>query len=240
MEEAKVVIISGASRGIGRALALNCARLGWNVVVNYRANDRQAEETIGEINALGGRSISIKADVSRSDDVEALIGGSISHFGRIDAVINNAGVGAIVRLEDLTGSSFETTLRINLVSAFLVSQAAIPHMKQRGGRLIFMSSGAARSGGRISAAYAASKAGLEGLMHYYAANLLGHRITANAIAPSLIESDMVNEMTLPPLDQLPLGRLGQPDEIWPAVRMILETEYLTGQTVHINAGRYMS
>ncbi|GAP96889.1 3-oxoacyl-[acyl-carrier protein] reductase [Leptolyngbya sp. NIES-2104] len=113
-------------------------------------------------------------------------------------------------------------------------------VKSIDGRLIYMSSIAARTGGMVSAAYAASKAGIEGLMHYYATFLLPYRITANAIAPALIASDIVNEMKLPPPDELPLGRVGRPEEIWSTVRMILETEYLTGQTIHINAGRYMT
>ena len=121
-----------------------------------------------------------------------------------------------------------------------MSQAVIPHMSARGGRLIFMSSLAARTGGLVSAAYAASKAGLEGLMHYYATALLPRRITANAVAPALIGSDMVSALTLPPPDQLPLERFGRADEVWPVVRAILETEYLTGQTIHLNAGRYMT
>ena len=128
----------------------------------------------------------------------------------------------------------------NLLSAFYVSQAAIPHLRTKGGRLIFLSSGAARSGGKISAAYAASKAGMEGLMRYYAAYLREQRITANAIAPSLIDTAMVEQMNLGPTSELPLGRLGRVDEIWPIVRMIVETEYLTGQTIHVNAGRYMT
>jgi 3-oxoacyl-[acyl-carrier protein] reductase len=156
-------------------------------------------------------------------------------------VINNAGVGQIRDLKAIDTAHFEQTLRTNLTSAFMVSQAVIPHMtKQGGGRLIFMSSLAARTGGLVSAAYAASKAGAEGLMHYYATYLLPYKITANAIAPALIGSDIVREMDLPPPDKLPLGRLGQPEELWPAVRMIFETEYVTGQTIHINAGRYMT
>ena len=140
----------------------------------------------------------------------------------------------------LDEAAFTRTLRANLVSAFLVSQAAVPHMRARGGRLVFLSSGAARTGGGISAAYAASKAGIEGLMHAYATALRPYRITANAIAPALVESDMVRGMALPPPEQMPMGRLGRAEEIWPAVRMIIETEYLTGQTIHVDAGRYMT
>ena len=240
VNETKVALITGSSRGIGRQLALDCSRYGLSVVVNYVGSEAAAQEIVDQVTHSGSKAIAVRADVSVPGDVETLIGRTLEHFGRLDCVINNAGVGNTTALEKLDAAQFETTLRVNLLSASLVSQAAIPHMKARGGRLIFMSSIAARTGGGISAAYAASKAGLEGLMHYYATYLLADRITSNAIAPALIASDMVKAMKLPSLEALPLGRLGQPAEIWPAVRMILETEYMTGQTIHINAGRYMT
>jgi len=240
LPDSKVMLITGASRGIGKQVALDGAREGIAVVVNYVASEAGARGVVDEIEKAGGRAIAVKADVSVSDDVDRLVETTMKHFGRIDCVVNNAGVGNVVALDKLDATQFEKTLRVNLLSAFLVSQAAIPHMKPSGGRLIFMSSGAARTGGIISAAYAASKAGLEGLMHYYASYLLPHRITANAIAPALIESDMTKNVKLPPPERLPLGRIGRPQEIWPTVRMIMETEYLTGQTIHLDAGRYMT
>jgi 3-oxoacyl-[acyl-carrier protein] reductase len=241
MEAAKVVLITGSSRGIGRQLALDCARNGLAVAVNYVANAAAAQEVMDQIEASGGDALLVRADVGIGAEVTAMVTAVMQRFGRIDCVINNAGVGRIADLQAIDEAHFEQTLRTNLISAFLVSQAAIPHMvSQGGGRLIFMSSLAARTGGLVSAAYAASKAGAEGLMHYYATYLLRHRITANAIAPALIASDIVGEMDLPPPDKLPLGRLGRPEELWPAVRMLLETEYITGQTIQINAGRYMT
>jgi 3-oxoacyl-[acyl-carrier protein] reductase len=240
VSEAKVALITGSSRGIGRQLALDCARYGLSVVVNYVRSEAAAEEVADQVTHSGGRAIAVQADASVPGDVETLIGRTLEQFGRLDCVINNAGIGNTTTLEKLDAAQFEATVKVNLLSAFLVSQAAVPHMKAQGGRLIFMSSLAARTGGGISAAYAASKAGIEGLMHYYATYLLADRITANAIAPALIASDMVKAMKLPSVEGFPLGRLGQPDEIWPAVRMILETEYMTGQTIHINAGRYRS
>jgi len=241
MEAAKVVLITGASRGIGRQLALDCSRNGMSVAVNYVANTAAAQQVVDQIEAMGGQVHSIQADVGVGAEVNAMVAAVMQRFGRIDCVINNAGVGRITDLDAIDEVHFEQTLRTNLISAFLVSQATVPHMiTQGGGRLIFMSSLAARTGGLVSAAYAASKAGAEGLMHYYATYLLRHGITANAISPALIASDIVQEMDLPPPDKLPLGRLGRPDEVWPAVRMILETEYMTGQTIQINAGRYMT
>lgn len=240
MADTKVVLVTGASRGIGRALALGAARDGHDVVVNYLGSADSAESLCHEIVRFGGRAVAVQADVSQADPVSRLIAAAVDAFGHLDCVLNNAGVGEVIPLEVLDETTFMRTLRVNLLSAFLVSQAAVPHMKARGGRLVFLSSGAARTGGGISAAYAASKAGMEGLMHAYATALRPHRITANAVAPSLIDSDMARSMNLPPPEQLPMGRLGRAEEIWPAVRMIIETEYLTGQTIHVDAGRYMT
>ncbi len=235
-----VVIITGASRGIGRRLALDCARYGMAVAVNYRSDETATAAVVEEIQAAGGRACAVRADVSDEYHARRLVDACVDQFGRLDCVINNAGAALVRTLDELDGATFQQTLNANLLSAFHVSQAAIPHLRQKGGRLIFMSSGAARIGGRVSAAYAASKAGMEGLMRYYALYLRDDRITANAIAPLLIETDMLAGMELPPPSDLPLGRPGRPDEVWPAVRMIIETEYLTGQTIHLNAGRYMT
>jgi 3-oxoacyl-[acyl-carrier protein] reductase len=240
MSEPRVILITGASRGIGRALAIAAASEGHSVVINYRAAAGQAEALAQELGREQGRAIAVQADVRVATDVDRLIGATIDRFGRLDCVVNNAGIGETIAIDALDEATFSQTLHANLTSAFLVSQAAWPRMTKHGGRLVFLSSGASRTGGRLSAAYAASKGGVESLMHYYATYLRPHRITANAIAPSLIETDMAQAMTLPPPNELPLGRLGRPDEIWPALRMILETEYLTGQTIHIDAGRYMT
>lgn len=236
----QVTLITGASRGIGRQVAVDCAREGHPVVINFARSHDVAEEVVASIVNAGGQAIAVQGDVSVEADARGLISAAVDQYGRLDCVINNAGVGEKIPLESLTSDAFDQVLKLNLLSAFMVSQAAIPRMMKNGGRLIFMSSGAARTGGIISAAYAASKAGMEGLMHYYATYLREHRITANAIAPSLIATDMINRAAHQSDKSLPLGRFGRPDEIWPAVRMIMETEYLTGQTIHIDAGRYMT
>jgi 3-oxoacyl-[acyl-carrier protein] reductase len=235
-----VVLVTGASRGIGRALAAAAAREGHDVVVNYFQNAARANALVSELAHGPSRAIAIQADVSVADEATRLIETTVERLGRVDCVVNNAGAGAVIPLEALDEATFVRTLHVNLISAFLVSQAAWPHMKANGGRLVFLSSGAARTGGGLSAAYAASKAGVEGLMHYYATTLRPYRITANAIAPALVESDLMNLMSPPITTDLPLGRFGQAEEIWPALRMIIETEYLTGQTIHIDAGRYMT
>jgi 3-oxoacyl-[acyl-carrier protein] reductase len=238
MGEPQVILITGASRGIGRALAVAASREGHHLAINYRRCAGQAEALAKELGCVSGQAIALQADVCIAKDVDRLISATIEHFGRLDCVVNNAGIGERIAIDALNETAFSRTLHANLTSAFLVSQAAWPHMTKRGGRLVFLSSGAARTGGGISAAYAASKGGLESLMHYYATYLRPHRITANAIAPAFIETDMA--LVLPVQNELPLGRLGRPDEIWPALRMILETEYLTGQTIHVDAGRYMT
>ena len=240
MVEPRVILITGASRGIGRALAVAASSDGHHVAINHRSGAGDAEALAADLGQGPGQAIAIQADVTIAGAADRLIRSTVEHFGRLDCVVNNAGVGAVIALDHLDEATFSRTLHANLTSAFLVSQAAWPEMKERGGRLVFLSSGAARTGGRLSAAYAASKGGLESLMRYYATHLLRHRITSNAIAPSLVESDMVQAMTLPSSDALPLGRLGRPEELWPALRMIIETEYLTGQTIHVNAGRHMT
>jgi 3-oxoacyl-[acyl-carrier protein] reductase len=233
---AKVILITGAARGIGAALANAAAAEGHYVVANYRFESDEVAQWISGLKD----GVGIRADVSIAEDAQRLIDQTLAHFGRIDCVINNAGIGEVCPIDRLDLAFFQKTLHANLTSAFLVSQAAWPHMKRDGGRLIFMSSAAARTGGGLSAAYAASKGGVEGLMHAYASALRPHRITANAIAPALIESRMANAIDAGPAENLPLGRMGRAEELWPATRMIIETEYLTGQTIHVDAGRYMT
>ncbi|MCD1265596.1 SDR family NAD(P)-dependent oxidoreductase [Shinella sumterensis] len=233
---AKVILITGAGRGIGAALAVTAAAEGHYVAANYRSESAEVDQLVSRLKD----GIGIRADVGIAEDVQRLIEETLAHFGRIDCVINNAGIGEVCPIDRLDLALFQKTLHANLTSAFLVSQAAWPHMTRNGGRLIFMSSTAARIGGGLSAAYAASKGGVESLMHAYATALRPHRITANAIAPALIESRMASAIDAGPTENLPLGRMGRPEELWPATRMIMETEYLTGQTIHVDAGRYMA
>lgn len=241
-DASQVILITGAGRGIGRALAETASAAGHRVALNYRSagGAAEAQGLAARLTADGGEVCALQADVTVAAEAEQLVAGAVARFGRLDAVVNNAGVGERIAIEALDEAAFTRTLHANLTSAFLVSQAAWPRMRAGGGRLIFLSSGAARTGGGLSAAYAASKAGIEGLMHAYATALRPYGITANAIAPTLVESALSQEIEQPRVENMPMGRLGRPDEMWPAVRMILETEYLTGQTVHIDGGRYMT
>lgn len=240
MTDSKKILVTGAARGLGRALAVAAAGEGHHVAINYRSDRAGAEALAAELSRGPGKAIALQADVTDAAAVRQLVDCAVEQLGGLDCVVNNAGIGTVIGLDALDEATFSGILHANVTSAFLVSQAAWPHMLAQGGRLVFLSSGAARSGGRLSAAYAASKAGVEGLMHYYAAYLRPHRITANAIAPAMVQSDMVQAMAPADLRALPFGRLGRPEELWPALRMVLETEYLTGQTIHVDGGRYMT
>jgi 3-oxoacyl-[acyl-carrier protein] reductase len=194
------------------------SRDGHHVVINYRATADQAQALAKELGRGTAQAVALQADVCIAKDVDRLIGGTIGHFGRLDCVVNNAGIGGRIALDALDEAAFSRTIHANLTSAFLVSQAAWTHMTKRGGRLVFLSSGAARTGGGLSAAYAASKGGIESLMHYYASYLRPYRITANAIAPAFIETDMAQALALPPPANSRLAvwgsrmRFGQPSE----------------------------
>jgi 3-oxoacyl-[acyl-carrier protein] reductase len=241
LDRPKPAIVTGGSRGLGRAAALALADLGCPVTVNYLRNEAAAQAVVDEISAKAGRAIAVKADVSREDDVRELLDRARGAFGPAAILINNAGIGPVRDMSELAVADFDQVISANLRSAFLVTQAALPDMlTTKWGRLVFMSSLAARVGGVISAPYAASKAGAEGLMHYYATHLLKHGITSNAIAPAFIETDMFNGVNIPPKEQLPLGRMGRAEEVGMVVQTLVLCEFMTGQTIHLNGGRYQT
>ena len=217
----QVVLITGGARGIGKVLAERCAAAGHSVAINYLSSEAAARELVDRITQAGLMADAFAADVGRAEGASDLVRQTIERFGRIDVLVNNAGIGQIRKQPDADEAHFDETIRVNVKSAFLMTQAVVPQMmERRSGRLVFFSSLAARTGGVVSPAYAASKAALEGLMHYYATYLLPYHITSNAIAPALVESDMTRQMQLPPAAQLPLGRLGRSEEMWPALEMI--------------------
>ena len=232
----RVALVTGGSRGIGAAIALALADAGCAVAVNYRERAEDAEAVVAKIKAMGGRAIAVAADVSQGTAVEAMVERVAAELGPIDILVNNAGVAIVRGVDDLTEAEFDLTIAVNLKSAFLCTQAVLPAMRSRKwGRIVNITSGAARGAGAIGVHYNASKAGMEGLTRGYAARLVKEGITVNSVAPSLIETDMMRGRT-DLARNIPLGRLGQPEEVAQAVVMVLGNDYMTGQTIVLNGG----
>ena len=232
----RVALVTGASRGIGAAVAMALAEAGAAVAVNYRERAGEADAVVAEIKRKGGRAIAISADVSQAAAVAKMIEQVTSALGGIDILVNNAGMAIVRGIDDLTEADFDQTIAVNLKSAFLCTQAAVPSMRaKRWGRIVNISSGAARGAGAIGVHYNASKAGMEGLTRGYAARLVKEGITVNSVAPSLIETDMMRGRS-DLARNIPLGRLGQPNEVAQAVLMVLGNDYMTGQTIVLNGG----
>lgn len=239
--EDRVALVTGASRGIGHAAALALSEAGAKVAVNYYTSEEAALDLVKQITGRGGVAIAVKADVSRQSEVSQMVEKVTQELGRVDVLVNNAGINPSSPLDQLTEDDWNRVIATNLSSAFLVSQAVLPGMReQRWGRIIMLSSIAAQTGGVIGPHYAASKAGMIGLAHSYAALLAKEGITANAIAPALIETDMIrgNKRVKPEL--LPVGRFGLVSEVTDAIVLLATNGYISGQTLNINGGWYMS
>jgi 3-oxoacyl-[acyl-carrier protein] reductase len=237
----RVALVTGASRGIGRAIAVALAAAGADVAVNYRKEKSAAEGVCAEIHKLGRRAIAVQADVSFSEQAEQLVSSVERDLGPVEILVNNAGVTQVKTFSELTETDWDEILRINLKSAFLVTNRVLPGMRQRRwGRIIYLSSVAAQTGGVIGPHYAASKAGLIGLMHSYASLLAKEGITVNAIAPALIATDMVTSNPNASPERLPVGFFGAPEEIARAAVLLAESDFMTGQTISVNGGWYMT
>ncbi len=235
-----VALVTGGARGIGRAVALALAESGADVAVNYRERARDADAVVEAVRKLGRRAVAVQADVSDSAAVARLVGTVEAELGGIDMLVNNAGVAIRRGLEDLTEADFDRTIAINLKSAFLCTQAVLPGMRaRRWGRIVNISSGAARGAGVVGVHYNASKAGMEGLTRGYAARLVKEGITVNAVAPSLIATEMTVSAS-EAAAKVPLGRLGTPEEVAQAVLMVIGNPYMTGQTVQVNGGMHFN
>jgi 3-oxoacyl-[acyl-carrier protein] reductase len=232
----RIALVTGGSRGIGAAIALALAETGAAVAVNYRERAADAEAVVAGIKNRGGRAIATAADVSQSAAVAKMVEHIASALGPIDILVNNAGIAIVRSIDDLTESDFDATIAVNLKSTFLCTKAVLPLMRaKKWGRIVNISSGAARGAGAIGPHYNASKAGMEGLTRGYAARLVKEGITVNAVAPSLIETDMMRGRA-DLAQRIPLGRMGQPHEVAQAVLMALGNEYMTGQTIALNGG----
>ncbi|MBS0223054.1 MAG: 3-oxoacyl-ACP reductase FabG [Proteobacteria bacterium] len=233
----RVALVTGGSRGIGRAVAISLAEAGAAIAVNFREKAAEAQTVVDRIRKAGRRAIAIRADVSKAAEVATMVATVRGELGPVDVLVNNAGIGLIRNVDELTEEIFDQTIAVNLKSAFLCIQAVVPEMRARKwGRIINISSGAARGAGGIGPHYNASKAGLEGLTRGYAARLVKDGITVNAVAPSLIETDMVRSgLALSP-SRIPLGRFGTPEECAQVVLMLMGNAYMTGQTVGLSGG----
>lgn len=237
----KIALVTGSSRGLGKEIALQLALKGAIVIINYNRNKEAADEVVEQIQARGGKAWAFQADVSNEKEVEKLFQEIHEKAGTVDILVNNAGINPTIPLEQITLNDFQQTLNVNLTSAFMVTQRVISAMKNKKyGRIINITSIAAQTGGVIGPHYAASKAGMIGLTHSYSKLLSGSGITVNAIAPALIETDMITENPniIPSL--IPIGRFGQPDEVASVVILLAENGYITGQTFNVNGGWYMS
>lgn len=237
----KIALVTGASRGIGRAIAVALGKAGADVAVNFLTHEAEAKEVCSKIEAAGRRALAVKADVSILSEVSRVIEVARAQLGEISVLVNNAGISRSQPLEEITEQDWDQTLTTNLRSMFLMTQAVLPAMrKRRWGRIINLSSVAAQLGGVIGPHYAASKAGCLGLTHSYAALLAKEGITVNAIAPALIETEMVASNPRARSDIIPIGRFGEVEEVAEVALLLARNGYITGQTVNINGGWYMS
>lgn len=242
----KVALVTGASRGIGQAAAIDLAKAGADVVVNFIGNEAVAQETVEKIEALGRKAIKIKADVGNAEDVQAMVDEAVAAFGHIDILVNNAGItrdGLLIRMKD---SDWDDVLNINLKGVYLVTKAVAKLMvKQRAGSIINMTSVSGVTGNVGQANYAAAKAGVIGFTKTCAKELAARGITVNAIAPGFIETAMTD--VLPEkikegiAGTIPFGRMGQPEEIANVVTFLASdfASYITGQVLNVDGGMVM-
>ena len=242
----KVALVTGASRGIGQATAIELAKAGADVVVNFIGNEAVAQETVEKIEALGRKAIKIKANVGDADDVQAMVDEAIATFGHIDILVNNAGItrdGLLIRMKD---SDWDEVLNINLKGVYLVTKAVAKLMvKQRAGRIINMTSVSGVTGNVGQANYAAAKAGVIGFTKTCAKELAARGITVNAVAPGFIETAMTDVLPEKIKEGIaaivPFGRMGQPEEIASVVTFLASdfASYITGQVLNVDGGMVM-
>jgi 3-oxoacyl-[acyl-carrier protein] reductase len=232
----RTALVTGGSRGIGAAICRALADAGADVAINYRERADAAKKLAAELRTKGVSATPLQADVSDGDAVAKMVAAVTAELGPIDLLVNNAGVAITRGVDDLTEADFDRTILVNLKSAVLCTQAVLPSMSMRKwGRIVNISSGAARGAGSIGPHYNASKAGMEGLTRGYAARLVKEGITVNAVAPSLIETDMMKGQ--PNLvSRIPLGRFGTADEVAKAVMLLVDNPYMTGQTIALSGG----
>jgi 3-oxoacyl-[acyl-carrier protein] reductase len=243
--EGQTAIITGASRGIGRAIALALATEGAKIVVNYARSSPAAGEVVEEIVAAGGEAIALQADVSQAAEVDSLIQQTIEKFGRLDVLVNNAGITRDTLLLRMKPEDWQAVIDLNLTGVFLCTRAASKLMlKQRSGRIINIASVAGQMGNPGQANYSAAKAGVIGFTKTIAKELASRGITVNAVAPGFIETDMTSNLKADEiLKFIPLGRYGKPEEVAGMVRFLAAdpaAAYITGQVFNVDGGMVMA
>lgn len=245
--EGMSALVTGASRGIGREIAIELARQGANVAVNYAGNEAKAAETVEEIQKMGRNAFAVKADVSNADEVAEMVKKAIAEFGRLDILVNNAGITRDNLLMRMKEDEWDAVISTNLKGVFLCTKAVTRQMmKQRKGRIINIASIVGVSGNAGQANYVAAKAGVIGFTKTAARELASRGITVNAVAPGFIMTDMTDQLSEEIkegiLKQIPLARFGEPKDVAKMVAFLASDDagYITGQTIHIDGGMVMS
>ncbi|BBW96720.1 3-oxoacyl-[acyl-carrier-protein] reductase [Geobacillus sp. FSL W8-0032] len=246
MLEGKIALVTGASRGIGRAVALELARQGANVIVNYAGSEAKANEVVETIRSLGREAFAVQADVASAADVERMVKAALDSFGRLDILVNNAGITRDNLLMRMKEEEWDAVINTNLKGVFLCTKAvARPMMKQRYGRIVNIASVVGVIGNPGQANYVAAKAGVIGLTKTAARELASRHITVNAVAPGFITTDMTEALSAEQKEtmrnQIPLARFGEPDDVARVVAFLASDAagYMTGQTLHVDGGMVM-
>lgn len=243
----RVALVTGGSRGIGRAISTMLAQAGAKVVVNYRGNQAAADETVAAINAAGGKAAAIQADIAKPEAVEQLFKTIQEQYGRLDILVNNAGITRDTLLLRMKEADFDAVLDTNLRGAYLCTRAALrPMTKARGGRIINITSVVGLMGNPGQANYAAAKAGLIGFTKAVAREMASRAITVNAVAPGYIDTELTttlgDQIKAAILENIPLGRLGTPEDVAALVCFLASdaASYITGQTLTVDGGMVMA
>jgi 3-oxoacyl-[acyl-carrier protein] reductase len=236
----RIALVTGGGRSIGRAISLALAAEGCDVAVNYVSREADAAATADAIRKLGRRALVVQGDVSNSADVARLVGATASGLGPVDILVNNAGKIAIETIDQMSETSWNDVVSVNLTSVFLMTQAVLPGMRARKwGRIINLSSVAAQAGSMMAVHYSAAKAGVIAATRSYARQLAKEGITVNAIAPALVATEMLRSNPHLKPDMIPIGRFGEVEECASVAVLLATNAYMTGQTIAVNGGMYM-